>query len=80
MNPKSKVPKDLKLPKNCCDAVIRGSTDYRVSSTASVELSRVLEKIGGKISIVAMELATHRGGVTITEKDIRLAVESMKLF
>jgi len=74
-----KVPKDLVLPVACCDTLIRKATGLRVGDDAGIEMANVLAKIGSKISVAAAALAKHRGKVTIKEKDVRMAFESLKI-
>lgn len=53
--------------------LIRKVAKVRVSRSAALELSAVLEEYSIKISSEALKLAQHRGAKTVSESDIRAA-------
>ena len=62
------------LPLAAVDRIIRKSSGLRVSNSAVIELARILEEEGMKISLKAKALAEHAKRKTITADDIRLAI------
>jgi histone H3/H4 len=62
------------LPLAAVDRIIRKASGLRVSNSAVIELARVLEEEGMKISLKAKALAEHAKRKTITADDIRLAI------
>jgi histone H3/H4 len=64
------------LPKASVEKIIREAGAERVSDTASVELGKILEKIGIEISTKAIKFAKHAGRKTVTAEDIELASKS----
>ncbi len=53
---------------------IRKVAKARVSKSAALELSSVLEDYGLRISREALKLAEHRGAKTMSKEDIKAAV------
>lgn len=53
--------------------LIRKVSKVRVSRSAALELSAVIEEYALKISNEALKLAQHRGAKTVNESDIRVA-------
>lgn len=60
------------------DRIIRKSGSNRVSKSAALELSAVIESLGGKIAREAIRKAEQEGVKTITQKHIRKAVKEME--
>lgn len=56
--------------------LIRRGGSVRVSQSAALELSAVLESFGGEVAKEAIRLMEHRGAKTVTEEDIKVAVKS----
>jgi histone H3/H4 len=50
----------------------------RVSNSAAMELSSVLEAYGVDLAKEAIKLAEHRGAKTVTEVDVRAAVSVLR--
>lgn len=65
------------FPLSAMKRLLRRGGDKRVSRSAAIELSAVLESIGGNIAEQAVRLAKNRGVKTVSEKDIRRAVKSL---
>ncbi|MEM4663271.1 MAG: NFYB/HAP3 family transcription factor subunit [Candidatus Diapherotrites archaeon] len=63
------------LPIAAVDRIIRKGSGLRVSNSAAVELAKILEEEGIKISLKAKALAEHAKRKTITAEDIRLATK-----
>ena len=63
------------LSHNAMDKLMRQAGAFRVSDDAKEALAVVLEQKALQISREAKKLAEHAGRKTITEKDIRLAVQ-----
>lgn len=61
------------LPLAPVERLIRKAGADRVSESAGIELAKVLEEFGVKVSIEAATLARHAGRTTVKEEDIRLA-------
>jgi len=49
----------------------------RVSESASLELARVLEEVGVKISKDALEYMMHAGRRTLKARDVKIAAKKM---
>jgi len=58
--------------------LIRKAAKVRVSRSAALELSAVLEEYAVRISSEALKLAQHRGAKTVGESDVRAAVTGMR--
>ncbi len=58
--------------------LIRKAAKVRVSRSAALELSAVLEEYATKISGEALKLAQHRGAKTLNENDVRSAATGMR--
>ncbi|MEA1905264.1 MAG: histone [Candidatus Hadarchaeota archaeon] len=56
--------------------LIRRGGSVRVSQSAALELSAVLESLGGEVAREAIRLMEHRGAKTVTQDDIKAAVKS----
>ena len=54
--------------------IIKNAGAVRVSEDAKVELEKILEEIGEKISEDAVALTKHAGRKTVKASDIELAV------
>ncbi|MEM4598923.1 MAG: NFYB/HAP3 family transcription factor subunit [Candidatus Diapherotrites archaeon] len=63
------------LPVAAVDRIIRKGSGLRVSNSAAVELAKILEEEGIRISLRAKVLAEHAKRKTITAEDIRLALK-----
>ncbi|KXB02769.1 histone [candidate division MSBL1 archaeon SCGC-AAA261D19] len=61
------------LPIAAVDRIIRKSGAERVSESAAVMLSEVLEEQALKIASEAAKLAKHAGRKTVRDEDVRLA-------
>jgi len=59
------------------ERVIRNAGAQRVSESAGMELTEILEQYGLEISREAIKLAEHAGRKTIKAEDIKLAKEMM---
>ena len=66
------------LPLAPVERIIRNAGAGRVSESAGMELSNVLEEIGLEIAREAIVFAKHAGRTTVKEEDIRLAVSRTK--
>jgi histone H3/H4 len=71
------MPKKRILSLNAMERVIREAGALRVSDSAKVALSDVLEERAIALSREAKKLAEHAGRITVTEKDIKLAAQSV---
>ena len=49
----------------------------RVSDSASVELTRILDEVGVKIAKEAFDYATHAGRRTLKAKDVKIAASKL---
>ncbi len=58
--------------------LIRKGGNVRVSRSAALELSAVLESFGGEIAKEAIRLMKHRGAKTVTGEDIKAAVRAYR--
>lgn len=65
----------LILPKAPVERLIRKAGAERVADDASLELAKLLERIGLDVSEKANKLAHHAGRKTVVAEDIRLAAE-----
>lgn len=74
----NKYPNGPILPLAPVERIIRKAGADRVSESASIELGRVLEDYGMKVSMEATTLAQHAGRTTVKEEDIRLAALRLK--
>lgn len=71
------MPKRKLLSQNAMDKIIREAGALRVSDSAKQALADVLEEKGLEISQEAKKFAEHAGRKTVTEKDIKLAAQSV---
>lgn len=69
--------KKLLLSQNAMDKIIRQAGGLRVSDSAKAALAEVLEEKALEISREAKKYAEHAGRKTVTEKDIKLASQSL---
>jgi DNA-binding protein len=67
--------KKIILSHNAMDKIIREAGALRVSDSAKKALSEILKEKGLKIANEARKLAEHAGRKTVTDEDIKLAVE-----
>lgn len=58
--------------------LIRKGGNVRVSRSAALELSAVLETLGSEVAREAIRLIKHRGVKTVTEEDIKAAVRACR--
>ncbi len=65
------------LPLAAVDRIIRKASGLRVSESAVIELARLLEEEGMRLSLKAKALAEHAKRKTITADDIRLAAKQL---
>lgn len=59
------------------ERLIKKAADVRVSRSAALELSAVLEEYAIELSTRATKLAEHRGAKTVNENDVRAAASGM---
>ena len=59
------------------ERVIRNAGAHRVSESAGMELTEILEEYGLEISREAIKLAEHAGRKTVKAEDIKLAKEML---
>ncbi|WP_342304225.1 histone family protein [Methanolobus sp. ZRKC5] len=59
------------------ERVIRNAGAQRVSESAGMELTEILEEFGLEISREAIKLAEHAGRKTVKAEDIKLAKEML---
>ncbi|WP_406662676.1 histone family protein [Methanolobus sp. ZRKC3] len=59
------------------ERLIRSAGAQRVSESAGMELTEILEEYGLEISKEAIKLAEHAGRKTVKSEDIKLAKEMM---
>ncbi len=64
------------FPVSAMDRLIRKASNAKVSQSAALELSAVLESFGSEIAKEAIVLANHRGAKTVTDMDIKAAISS----
>lgn len=65
------------LSQNAMDKLMRKAGALRVADSAKQALAEVLEEKGLEIGAEAKKYAEHAGRKTVTEKDIKLAKQSM---
>lgn len=61
------------------ERLIRKAADVRVSRSAALELSAVLEEYAVELSKEAIKLAEHRGAKTVSESDVRAAASRLRV-
>ena len=66
------------LPIAAVDRIIRRAGGNRVSESAAVELSDLLEDYAQDIAREASKLADHAGRKTVRDVDIRMAYDRLK--
>ena len=64
------------FPVSAMDRLIRKASNAKVSQSAALELSAVLESLGSEIAKEAIMLANHRGAKTVSKIDIKAAISS----
>lgn len=65
------------IPLAPVERLIRSAGSQRVSETAAVALTEILEEYGLEISKEAIKLAEHAGRKTVKAEDIKLAKEML---
>ena len=65
------------IPLAPVERLIRSAGSQRVSETAAVALTDILEEYGLEISREAIKLAEHAGRKTVKAEDIKLAKEML---
>ncbi|MCD4740598.1 histone family protein [archaeon] len=63
------------LPKAAVERLIRRAGAKRVSDSAVVELSELLEDFADDVSTQALRLARHASRKTVTGEDIKIAAK-----
>jgi histone H3/H4 len=66
------------FPLAMMDKLIRKAGKVRVSRSAALELSATLGAYVTEITKEAIRLATHRGGKTLSESDVRAAASRVR--
>ena len=64
------------FPVSAMDRLIRKAGNAKVSQSAALELSAVLDSFGTEIAEEAIRLANHRGAKTVGKIDIKAAISS----
>ena len=70
---------DRIIPVAPVDRLIRNAGAKRVSQDAGEKLAEVLEEIGKRIAEDAIRFAQHSKRNTVTESDIQLARETLRI-
>lgn len=65
------------LSQNAMNKLMRRAGALRVADSAKQALAEVLEEKGLEIGTEAKKYAEHAGRKTVTEKDIKLAVQAI---
>jgi len=66
------------FPASMMNRLIRKATNVRVSRSAAIELSAVLEEYAIELSKEAIKLTKHRSAKTVNESDIRAAASRIR--
>lgn len=66
------------FPLATMDRIVRKTGKVRVSRSAALELSSILEAYTMEIAKEAIKLTEHRGAKTVSEVDVRAAASRMR--